>query len=280
MDWALYRQIVREMAQIGTEHGFRPQMTYCYMAEPFMADHLERYVKYAQDCGIDVYLNTNAAVMTPEKINALLDGDFAGKFHISVHGITPKVYERIMGLDYRTSLNNILYLLDHYDHARVCIRGVDDGWPQGEKQRWFDFWQKHGVQLEYLAPISRCGGVARLIPQQSADKPGVRLYGCREHHPLLEMVILFDGRAVMCCQDMGREIIWGNVAKDGIRGVWHGKVRQKMIQKLYTGQISTKSFLCARCEQALGPGAMVQSLFHEAWQKIKRKSPLTSAAAV
>jgi len=92
------------------------------------------------------------------------------------------------------------------------------------------------------------------------------------------MVILFDGRAVMCCQDMAREVIWGDVARDGIVKVWNGKVRRETIRRLYTGQTCKQDFLCARCEQALGPGAMVQSLLQSAWRKLKKHPPQTRAA--
>jgi hypothetical protein len=268
MDWTLYQNIVEEMARIGSEHDFTPMMTYCYMAEPFLADDLDRYVRYGRDRGIDIYLNTNAAPMTPEKIEALLQAGFAGKIHISIHGVTPSVYERITGLDYELTLKNVHYLLEHYDNSRICIRGVDDNWPGGEKQRWFDYWRNWQVELEYLNPISRCGGIGRLLPRKLKDKEQVKLYGCREHHPLVEMVILYDGRAVMCCQDMGRELIWGDVSQDGISGVWNAPRRIEAVRKLYSGAPSERSFICARCEQALSATGWIQSLAKATWRKL------------
>ena len=280
MEWDLYLKIIDEMARIGFEHNFRPQMTYCYMGEPFLADDLDRYVRCALDHGIDVYLNTNAAAMTPPKIDALLATGFTGRIHISVHGITPKVYQRIMGLDYEKSRANIDYLLDRYVPDRICIRGVDDGWPNGEKQRWLTYWRQRHVQIEYLRPISRCGGVSRLLNRPLRDGARTRLYGCQEHHPLVEMVILFDGRAVMCCQDMGRELIWGDVADRGILDVWNGPVRTAAIARLYSGRPSGNGFLCARCEQAMGMGQMIQSSIQQGWRKLKSKAHHRSAATL
>ncbi|MBN1765720.1 MAG: hypothetical protein JW860_10715, partial [Sedimentisphaerales bacterium] len=43
----LYERIIHEFAAIGREHHFRPQLTYCYMGEPFLADDLDCYVKAA-----------------------------------------------------------------------------------------------------------------------------------------------------------------------------------------------------------------------------------------
>ncbi len=270
MDWQLYRAIIQEMGQIGREHHFDPVITYCYMGEPFLAEKLDEYVRYALEQKVGVYLNTNGQEMTPAKIEVLLAAGFNGKIHVSFHGITPEVYQRITGLDYERSLANTLYLVKHYDPQRICIRGVDDHWPEGEREKWLAFWREYGVDYEYLPPISRCGLVGRLLPDRLKEKETVRLYGCREHHPLVEMVILFDGRAVMCCQDMGRELIWGDVGRDGILGVWNGPVRREAVERLYGGAVSSKSFLCSRCEQAMGAGGLIQSVVKEGWRKVRR----------
>ena len=273
MDLSLYRAVVDELSQLGREHDFVPLMTYCYMGEPFVSDRVHEYVRYAVKRGINVYLNTNASLLGPAKTDALLTTGFTGQINISMPGITHEVYERITGLDYPTTMANIDYLLAHYEAQRVLIRGVDDHWPKGEKEHWLEYWEDKGVQIEYLAPISRCGGIGRLLPTKLKSNKTVRLYGCNCHHPLVEMVILFDGRAVMCCQDMGRELIWGNVAKKGLSGVWNSAIRQEAVRKLYCGEPLTNKFLCARCEQAMTGSEMMQMLFRKGWQKIVRRRP-------
>jgi len=278
MDWSLYNSIVNEFAEIGQQNDFTPLLTYCYMAEPFLADDLHQYVDYAQKQGVAVHLNTNASAMTAEKVDMLLETGFEGKVHISFHGATKETYERITGLVYEESLEHTLYLIDHYNPERICIRGVDDHWGEGEKQQWFEFWQPKGTELEYLPPISRCGSVKRLLKGRAHEGKASRLYGCQYNHPLVEMVILFDGRAVMCCQDMGRELIWGDVAAEGITKVWNGTIRKEAIRKLYSGKTCDSSFLCSRCEQALGATGMVQVLIQEAWQKLKRCSGVKGSA--
>jgi MoaA/NifB/PqqE/SkfB family radical SAM enzyme len=271
MDIGLYRAIVDELSELGREHDFVPQMSYCYMGEPFVSDRVHEYVEYAIERGIKVYLNTNASLLSEAKTDALLATGFTGQINISVPGITPEVYERITGLDYAVTMSNIGYLLAQTEAQRVLIRGVDDHWPAGEKERWLEYWEDKGVQIEYLAPISRCGGVGRLLPEQLKEKKTVRLYGCNCHHPLVEMVILFDGRAVMCCQDMGRELIWGNVSEEGLTGVWNSAIRKEAVRKLYSGELVTKKFLCARCEQAMTRSEMMQMLFRKAWRKLARR---------
>jgi hypothetical protein len=280
MDWSLYRTIVEEFSRLGQSHQFKPVMTYCYMGEPFLMEDLPRYIRFAMEKKIEIYLNTNASEMTPAKIDALLETGYKGRFFISFHGITPAVYERITGLDYQRSLNHIFYLIEKIDPQRILIRGVDDHWPPGERQQWYDYWRKMGVQIEYLDPISRCGSVGRLLPKRTRMNHRIRLYGCRDHLPLVEMVILYDGRAVMCCQDMAREMIWGDVGRDGVAGVWNGPERARILEQLYHGQPYPKNFMCTRCERALGMSGMIQSVIHEGWRKLKRNALRTEDAAM
>jgi len=280
MPWPLYEDIVNELAAIGRDHRFRPLLTYCYMGEPFLAEDLDRYVSFALERNIEVYLNTNASVMTPPKVDALLAAGFKGKIHISFHGISPEVYERITGLDYQTTLRHTLYLIEKYPPGNILIRGVDDRWPPGEKQKWSDFWRAKQVQLEYLPPISRCGALSRLLPDRLKHAKTRRLFGCRENLPLVEMVILFDGRAVMCCEDMGREMIWGDVGRDGLLGVWNGSRRRAVVTKLYNGKSLPGDFLCYRCEMALGAAGLVKSIARAAWHKCKSHNRKSRAAAL
>ncbi len=271
MDWQLYKDIIDEFAQLGHQYNYTPILSFCYMGEVFLSQDLPKYIEHAIKQDISVYFNTNAYEMTPEKLDGVFETGFQGEFMISSHSHNPEVYKRIMGLDYERTLNNILYLLDRYDPKKVLIRGVDDNWPEGEKEKWFEFWEPKGVQIEYLEPVSRCGGVKRLLPENLKHDQSVRLYGCKNHLPLHEMIVLYDGRVVMCCQDMGREVIWGNVRDEGVAGVWNGKTRTDIVKRLYNGSPNSKDFICSKCEYALGKSEMVQDAVKAAWRKIKPK---------
>jgi MoaA/NifB/PqqE/SkfB family radical SAM enzyme len=55
------------------------------MGEPFILNNLETYTRYAEAKGVLVYLNTNASLMTPDKIDRLIASGFSGAFNISFH---------------------------------------------------------------------------------------------------------------------------------------------------------------------------------------------------
>ena len=83
------------------------------------------------------------------------------------------------------------------------------------------------------------------------------------------MIVLYDVRAVMWSQDMGREHIIVNVVTDGIAAVWNGDVCVKTVKRLYNGSKNSAPFLCSKCEYALTASEMVTSVFSKAIAKLK-----------
>ncbi len=257
MEWPLYEKIIDDYSGLSAHYGFKPELTYCYMSEVFLGEDLPERVSYALKREIVPYLLTNASVMTAEKVDALLATGFSGDFHISFHGITREVFERICGLDYQTTLDNILYLLSRYDPQKVLIRGVDDNWPTGEQEKWLSFWRQYNVQIEYLPPISRAGSVRRFSGRTPAGDR--RIYGCQNNLPLNQMVVLFDGRVVLCCQDMKRRCILGDLNEQSISELWNGRRRRELLETIYNGKPVSDHFICAQCEESLDLSGMLKS---------------------
>lgn len=55
------------------------------------------------------------------------------------------------------------------------------------------------------------------------NNPKKRIAGCGTERVLFEMVISFNGVVLLCCHDMAKEIILGNLKKPTIYEVWNGK---------------------------------------------------------
>ncbi len=247
MPWSLYTKIIDELACCGSTASGRPRLTYCHMGEPLLAPHVVECVRYARGRQLDVYLNTNGSYLSARLLGALQEAGFCGDIFVSFHGITARVYEGITGLSFDLVLQNTLHLIRNYPPGRITIRGVDYGWPPGERKKWEDYWTSLGVVVEYKKPISRCGAVdvGEVVPAEG------RLWGCRSKRPLEQIVILFDGRVVLCCQDMRREETWGNVGDLGVLGVWRGSARLDSLRRLYGGlPVRSAGLPCIRCEKA------------------------------
>ena len=148
MKWELYTKIIDDYSHLMNKFAFDGKLTYCNMGEPFIEKNIANWVKYAIDRGINVYFNTNAALLTPEIIDSLVDAGFQGYFNISCHGITPHVFEYTSGgLDLGTVLKNVDYLLQKYPSQHISVNAVPYKWPSDEESKLRDFWTKKGIAV-------------------------------------------------------------------------------------------------------------------------------------
>mgnify|MGYP000548299182 CR=1 FL=1 len=135
MEWDLYTKIIDDFSQLTKKYNFRGVMTYCNMGEPFLEERLFMYTNYAEERGIYVYINTNASVMYPHKIDFLIKSGFKGNFNISFHAATKDLYEDLMGINQNESINNIKYLLTKYPKEKITINALNYNWPEDEERK-------------------------------------------------------------------------------------------------------------------------------------------------
>lgn len=245
MNWDLYTKIIDDYCHLMTQYSFRGKLGYCQMGEPFIMKDISRWVQYATDRGIDVYFNTNASLLAPEMVDSLLKIGFRGIFNISFHGMTKHIYEKIMGLDFQKTIGNIDYLLDRYPSSKVTMNAVPYTWPHGEKKKLLEYWKNKGVSVTFSKALSR-GGLCSTIKAIQRK----RIAGCRTKRIFYEMVIAFNGDVLLCCHDMTREVIVGNLNYSSIEEVWNGELFLRIINKIYSERNLPSDFICRRCEES------------------------------
>jgi organic radical activating enzyme len=244
MDWALYTKIVDDFSTLIDRYKFRGMMTYCNMGEPFLENNLAQYVRYAEERGVSVYLNTNASLMTPHKIDLLIRSGFQGSFNISFHAATANLYKKIMGLEIKDSENNIAYLINHYNRKKISFNVIDYNWPVEEETNVRDFFYRWGFDIKINKPISRAG----LVLNQR--KHVRRLAGCDPGRVLYQMVVCHNGDVLLCCNDMSRKEIVGNMANHTVQEVWNGTVFKEYLERIYSGKSATGNIICNWCEES------------------------------
>jgi len=247
MDEPLFRKIVDEFARIKLVHDVRGHVIFCYMGEPFVDPNVIEKISYVVRAGLVLVLQTNAYLLTPEKIDRLIETGFRGEIYVSCHGITPKVYRKVMGMDIDPVLRNVEYLVGRYPRNLVQIRAIPHEWPPGEVLRVKRYWKQKGVRLKVFLPNSRTG----LLPdlrRWSWKYPGDRLRGCRKELPIRDMVIAYNGDVVLCCEDMARKVVLGNVREHSLVEVWNSERAKEVLEKIYLGKPSEDDFICKTCE--------------------------------
>jgi radical SAM protein with 4Fe4S-binding SPASM domain len=269
MDDHLFRRLIDEFAAVKAQHPIRGHVIFCNMGEVFIDPEAIEKLNVVRKAGLKMVLQTNAALLTPEKTDRLLDSGFDGPIYISFHGITKAVYENIMGLPYEKTLANIHYLTSKY--PKVNIRAYAFQWPRGEAHKVKLYWRQHGVPVAIGIPNSRTNLVAATegLPLKY---PGPWLRGCKKGEPLRDMVISFDGQVVLCCEDMGRRSNLGNVRDKSLLEVWNGPQAQKVLDYLYReGWGKKEGFLCRGCQFGLSTQfrRFMKNLDNE-WQRLTK----------
>ncbi len=268
MDWTLYTKIVDDFSNLINRYQFKGVMTYCNMGEPFIKENLFEYTSYAGKKGVSVYLNTNASLMTPSKIDLLLNSGFRGSFNISFHGATEKIYRDIMGLNQHKTLKNIEYLTTNYDKEKISINALNYFWPSGEGEKLYNLFKDLGVNIGFNKPISR-GGLISTYRKSSRYK----IAGCGPERVLYQMVISHNGDVLLCCNDMARKVIVGNLMDQNIQQAWNGPIFRDCLEKIYRGKHSSKNFICKLCEESvpyLSARRIIKLLLPEAMLKYIR----------
>lgn len=245
MSWDLYSKIIDEYKALMDQYEFTGKLTYCQMGEPFILRDIARWVKYAMNRQIQVYFNTNASLLTPALLDSLLHIGFDGTFNISFHAITRTTYEKIMGIDYEKTMTNINYLLKNFPLDHISINAVPFNWPSGEKEKLLAYWGQKGVKVRISDVLSRSGLSSNIRNIQRR-----RIAGCRTERIFYEMVISFNGDVLLCCHDMAREVLLGNLKESTINEIWNGEKFHSILNDIYFENDLPQDFICKRCEES------------------------------
>ena len=247
MDEGLFKKIVDEFSFFVKNYPIRGHIIFCNMGEPFVDPKVFDKFSYVLNAGLKLAIQTNAFLLTPDRIDRLVTMGVKVPIYISCHGITPSVYKDIMGLDINKTLSNIDYLIKNYPEGLIQIRAISYNWPIGEVLKVKRYWKEKNIPVKIFLPNSRTG----LVNNCSSWKlkyPGNKLKGCKKTLPLRDMVVAFNGDVLLCCEDMGREIVMGNLKENSIHEVWNSDKAVDILEKVFLGKPSNDNFICKECE--------------------------------
>ncbi|MBE0425113.1 MAG: SPASM domain-containing protein [Nitrospirae bacterium] len=270
MEECLFKRIIDEFSLIAKNYPVRAHVIFCNMGELFIDPNVFDKISYVLESGLKLIIQTNASLLTPRRVDKLIATGFKGPIYISCHGITKSVYKNVMGLDINKTLNNIDYLIKHYPRNLIRIRAISYKWPVGEALKVKKYWKERSVQVKIFLPNSRAGLVFNCTSWKS-KYPGNKLKGCKKTLPLRDMVIAFNGDAVLCCEDMGRKAVLGNLKDKSIVEVWNSEQAKDILEKIFSGKPADDDFICKKCEFGVSTlfKKIIEILDHE-WHRLLR----------
>ncbi len=205
--------------------------------EPLMNSNLPEMVRYADKCNMGTMFSTNAALLTAELSERLINNGLSLMI-IALDGVTKKVYESIRkGAEFEQVEKNILVFLEKKkalgrNNPRVILQFIEMESNKHELPQFMEKWAKHDVSLFIKPSVVHGRKINRKI-ESHCD----RLW--------LQTVILSDGTVVPCCVDYNSDFALGNVNDSKLIDLLTSK---KMMEIRKGNRDDPNGFsLCASC---------------------------------
>jgi radical SAM protein with 4Fe4S-binding SPASM domain len=228
------------------------------LGEPLLDKRIGSLIGYAASKGIRVEISTNCTALTEQKSQEILK---SGLFQIicSLDGATAETYEHIRkNSDFERVVGNIHGFLKQKAQLKSKVRVVlqiilmDETMKEvDEFVRQWEPYKKEGVVDELR--MKRFSTWAKQVEgAQDMATDALRYYPGREGGKkvpclyLWESVsVLQDGRVVPCCLDYEGKLTMGDLNKQSMAEIWHGKEYQELRRQHLSGKVENE--MCRNC---------------------------------
>lgn len=237
MDFDLFKKVIDE----GIEYGlYAIKLNSGARGEPLLHKNIATMVEYAKKKGIiDVYMNTNAVLLTQRLGKKLIDAGL-DRISISFEGTEPEIYEKYRaGAKFDKVRRNILEFIKlrnslNSEIPKIRIQTVATPELLPEIKEYGKYWSKLVDEVAFID----------FKDYSNKKKDLVSDWVC----PYLwqRMMITWDGTISVCGFDYTDDHKLGNVKKDSIREAWKGKEMER-IRKLHREGKSHVIAICNGC---------------------------------
>jgi radical SAM protein with 4Fe4S-binding SPASM domain len=179
---------------------------------------------------------------------------------ISLNAASKETFEKInCGLNYERVMRNVEKLLkDKSPDLKVMMSFAVGDLNKTEVYEAARYWKSRGINSRIVEMTNRAGMLDNFLslrPKQPLKEPGFpagfrsallsslkNKMGCSL--PFYQMNILFNGDAVICCNDWNRMTVVGNVTRNSISEIWNSDqlnmLRRHILDKDYKAIESCK----------------------------------------
>jgi MoaA/NifB/PqqE/SkfB family radical SAM enzyme len=223
MDPGLYRRLIDEIAVERPD----ARVWQIFFGEPCLCPDMPERIRYAKDKGLtDVVLNSNGVLLTPERSEAYIRAGLDAMY-VGIDSATSETYGKIrVGGDYDKAVANVLA---YRDLLRSCGRGEQELFVQfvvsdvnqHEVEAFKGFWSRQGVTVKLRPKVSWAGLVEA---DNLRDNRALTRKPC--YWLMRTINICADGIVALCSVDVHCRVPCGDVNRESIRDVWHGKLAE------------------------------------------------------
>ena len=211
--------------------------------EPFLFPDVFKWLQRLREERCTTAIFTNAAHLDAEKARMLVGySDVVHHVVFSLAGIDSESYERIMGLSFERVMENVEYFLDVNNRE---IRTVAHMPCFSQTTSFVDAWREYWVgKMDEVSPtpMFNYAGLVHDPLERTENEQQKKFYCDRLNH----LMILWDGRVVLCCWDAEGQVVLGDVKIQSLRQVFYGDIA-KRYRKLHSEGRFSELPLCTSC---------------------------------
>lgn len=271
MKQELFKKIIDDYSQYGGK------VCFATFGEPFMDKNILKKIQYVRNYSSikNVGLLTNALLLSPAKTRQLLN--FKIDIEISLDELDKKNFEIVKQIDFDTVIKNILFLLEENEKStppiNIIIRLKTLSSENDIKQSSL-YKQLNDFNIYTdITPILSSDCIANWAGNFNKKKffnkffPESQLNGKYKNYNLQNdapctqlwknMVVMWDGKVVMCCADMEGDKIFGDLNNNSISEIWNGE-NLKTVRKIFKKRLKNEIPLCKDCD------------LHQGWQYLRK----------
>ncbi|WP_164997909.1 radical SAM/SPASM domain-containing protein [Methanolobus psychrotolerans] len=237
MDIETFTKIIDEGVECGL---YAIKLNSGARGEPLLNKNIIKMVEYAKKKGIiDVYMNTNAVLLTKEMGYGLIKAGL-DRISISFEGTDPAIYEKYrVGAKFEKVRQNILdfvELRNSMGSGNPKIRMQTVGVPEILKDinKYVGYWSEIVDEIAFIDSKD----------YKNIKKSLVSDWAC----PYIwqRMMVTWDGTISVCGFDYSNDFNLGNVKSDSIREAWNG-TEMEQIRNLHKKGMAHKVAICDGC---------------------------------
>lgn len=242
----LYKKIINQASNLKINyinlHNF---------GEPLIDKDFIWRINYAKSKNINrISTNTNGVLLSSKLSKSIIKSGLDELF-ISIDAATKKTYQKIrIGLDYDRLLKNIRHLimlkkLFKSDKPKIILDFLEFDLNRHETKIFINKWKKIVDQV-CISQIHDWSNKKQINISKSTNNY-VQFSHSPCRLPFTEMLINWDGKVSLCCQDIDGEVILGDANYETILTIWQNKKYQE-IRNLHL-QLDVKNLLlCKNCK--------------------------------
>ncbi len=238
--------VLRECRQNGL-----PAAVIGMAAESLLYKDIRRVIGASREAGImDVFLGTNATLLTPELSEFIVDQRVA-RVEVSLDAATPETYKKIRSKDELDVVEkNVRELVaakrrkgSKLPVVRLCFCVQPDN--VQERQAFIDKWQDDVDYIDFQEMID-FQYVTPLVENRPQDVPNIDNLEPQAYcpYPFNSLHVWADGMVTPCCTYYGKALPLGNVEEQTLTDMWNGDEINKIRDEFRTGNLNPVCRVC------------------------------------